>query len=76
MKHLAAALEAVNAANDAFATHTGRSHQTCEACIDIGVQLIAAQEAIEAALRSEYLATNRLGDYAPTARRRPVAGIH
>jgi hypothetical protein len=76
MKHLAAALEAVNAANDAFATHTGRSHQTCEACIDIGVQLIAAQEAIEAALRSEYLSTVNLTGETGPQRRRSAAGVH
>jgi len=57
MKTLGIALEAVNvalealgAANDALALHTDRGHSGCEACVEVGVQLIAAEERLIAAL--------------------------
>jgi len=44
------ALEALAAANDALALHTARGHDGCGPCIEVGVQLIAAEERIRALL--------------------------
>jgi hypothetical protein len=54
MKQLSEALAAVRAASDALAVHSGRGHDECEVCADIGVQLIAAEEAIERALAEAF----------------------
>ena len=50
MDRLTVALDAVKHANESVAGHAGRKHRTCDECLDIGVLLLEAQEAIEEAM--------------------------
>lgn len=47
MDSLTLAAEAVQKANETLAGHAGRRHRTCEGCLDVGVLLLVAEEAIE-----------------------------
>jgi hypothetical protein len=50
MDQLERALEAVKQTNDALAAHAARAHRACGGCMDVGVVLLVAQEAIEYAM--------------------------
>lgn len=46
MDRLEAAAEAVREADNALAAHAGRRHRGCAVCLDVGVLLLVAQEAL------------------------------
>jgi hypothetical protein len=50
MECLAAAVEAVKEANDVLASHAGKKHRHCRGCLDVGVLLLVAEEALEEAM--------------------------
>ena len=52
MNSLTIAAAAVRAANEKLAGHAGRRHRACNACLEVGVLLLAAEEAIEEAIVS------------------------